>query len=1370
MDSISGSTLPVVRVEVRSERDLERLRFRRGIYQSMCINCGGEIDDLRLLYRNACSRCMKIPDVVPVQSFAELARLVKEIKRGSKLEEMVRIEEFVHELEDYFVKCVGSKPWSIQRSWMYRIAQRQSFAMIAPTGVGKTTFGLVAAIYLASQGMKTYIVVPTTVLVMQYEERLLSFLARLARFPQIAEKVNRIRVIALHSRIPAKKRIELENAVRQGEFEILITTSNYLQRKFDSVFRSMLNKGVRIDFVFVDDVDAVMKGSKAIEMILQLVGFSGDDIKLAYDAMDLRQRVAVCEEALREYYRLRREVERRREDEKALKNVVKKYGRCFENDVPIDLKLEELHRKLSAKRRTCGFVVLSSATGKARGRRVKLFRELLGFSVGARAEVYRNIVDSYIVPEPGTSIEELVYDLVKKLGSGGLIFVTLDRGVEYAEYLAAFLRERGISADTLVTGKQQNLAKFAEGSLDILVGVAIYYGLLTRGIDLPERVRYAIFVGVPRHKISLSRIEYSPASMLRLISVLVEVVEEPYKSELTKIATVLRRIVRRLSPQAIQSLVERVEQGEIATRYEEAIKKAHDLIAELLSKREVLEALKRYPKTTVVEEEGQLYILVPDAPTYIQASGRTSRLFAGGITRGLSIVIVDDERLLLGLEHRLRFYIEDFHFVPFKELNLEEILKQIDEDREFVRAVRSGQIVLENLGRELVRTALLVVESPNKARTIANFFGRPTVRELDGVRAYEVDIGSLHLTIVASGGHVFDVVEEDISKDNIYGVLKVRENGKVRFLPVYGYLKRCLICGHQFVKGEKCPLCGSTRIRDSRTTIEVLQRLALEVDEVLIGTDPDAEGEKIGYDIALALAPYAREVKRIEFHEVTRKAILRALQEPRGIDMRLVEAQITRRVEDRWIGFVLSQYVTMKLSELLQVKGRLSAGRVQTPALGRVIELYLYRLKTLRKSKFLYVGGLVIEVPQAVLEHAIGEKARRISPKRFRIVLKPLQSELVEIAPPPPFTTDAMLTEASQVFGFGAPETMRLAQELFEMGLITYHRTDSTRISTTGIGIAREYLQSVFGDMARELFVPRTWGEGGAHEGIRPTRPIDAEKLRELIAEGVIELPTRLSPRHYRLYDLIFRRFIASQMKSAVVERTTYLVEVYYRDDSDVEVKVFETAISLITDIVYPGFTLIYMPFRVVPLPKEVIELMPQRVKTKSVSEVVLPSQGDLVRWMREVGIGRPSTYAKIVEVLLRRGYVTQRRGEGVLIPRMKGILVYSVLAGLNLPETRNELAVEAEKVVELVTKKIKLRGIAQDKLREILMEIIRKARSEIVSMVSLDRTSELQKVMLMIEEGEADYEDILKELFVEMCRNVLIPEFKQIPAEVCQI
>jgi len=380
------------------------------------------------------------------------------------------------------------------------------------------------------------------------------------------------------------------------------------------------------------------------------------------------------------------------------------------------------------------------------------------------------------------------------------------------------------------------------------------------------------------------------------------------------------------------------------------------------------------------------------------------------------------------------------------------------------------------------------------------------------------------------------------------------------------------------------------------------------------------------------------------------------------------------------------------------------------------------------------------------------------------IKLTPLTSEVIELPPLPPFTTDTLLSEASALFRFSAPLTMKLAQDLFELGLITYHRTDSTRISSTGITIAREYLDTTFGEYAKQVFVPRLWGEGGAHEGIRPTKPIDAEKLRELIAEGVIETPIRLTPKHYKLYDLIFRRFIASQMKSAKIERTTYLVEVYMNG-----MKVHETMVSIITDVIDPGYMSVYTPIRILNIPKEEVFLKPSSIEIKYVSDIRTPTQGELIRWMKEVGIGRPSTYAKIVEVLLRRRYVRERKFLKTLIPRARGILVYSLLAGLYMPETRDELEKELDYTISLIAR-IKPRKYTHEEMKNILLSITRNVKPSIQQMVTVDRTSALQKYMQLIEEGESDYEEVLRELFKEMCENVLAPELKKVPIEVCRL
>ena len=1419
--------------------------------------------------------------------------------RGGKLRELIEIKRVVEGFTKFFQVCVGNEPWSIQRTWMYRVVQSQSFAMIAPTGVGKTTFGIVSAIYLAllynlwkRRSFRTYIVVPTRVLVAQYYERARSFVEKLKeRAEEVAsifremglevdaERVREILDQLMIVALPPPNRVSrrrLEKQILEGSFDILITTSAYIHSKFNRVLKgksSPLNfpflwalKGVdeafqklckdfesgalelpknalvdeefmdslcrssrgfsslRLDYVFVDDVDAIMKGSKLIDYVFQLIGF---DMGMRLEYSDGELRVAVVEgnalarlrqlienvyeslnRELASIWRRIREADRKslaelrefaterasRRINEALKRVEEIIAEASDRELAdiaeflrtravraverrsiydfartmlIAYASRVVDRELRSRRARCGMVIVSSATGRARGRRIRFFRYLLGFDIGGRLELYRKIVDAYTYPRRDKPFEEAaiekLIEIVKRVGiDGGLVFVPVDLGAEYAELVASKLREHGIEAEAVTAkkGATQIIEEFRQGKYKILVGVAIYYGLIVRGLDLPERVRYAVFLGVPRHKINISRVEYSPTTLLRILGVLADVVPQEERERIQNYMNSLRRVLRRLSAGALKELVEKVSQGVVETKYAELVREVHDYVQQLLSRREIVDALRRSPTISVIEEEGTLYMLVPDAPTYIQASGRTSRLFAGGITQGLSIIVVDDDRLLHGLERRMRIYIDDFSLKSLEELEksgeLDKIIEAIDEDRKLVREVMaSAKRVASKL--KLVETVLIVVESPNKARTIARFFGRPSYRDLGPLRAYEVDLGSLHIVITASGGHVYDVVEYDRAQQGlevfsdeieIYGV-RLRDRGSAAgesvglpsFLPVYGAMKRCLVCGRQFIAYDVCPRCRNgigvelnIRVRDKRRyeqvktevreirirlsdevlksltkssgeIVDVLKRLAMEVDRVVIGTDPDAEGEKIGFDLAITLAPFAKRIERMEFHEVTRKAIMKAIEELRGIDLNMVEAQIARRVEDRWVGFALSDYLRMEFESIGIELKTLSAGRVQTPTLGFVVRRHYLHDKTTDHYVRLAIeiGGTTqyIYVVRDIVQHAAPDYAKR---EALGLVLEKVSEEAVEIPPPPPFTTDELLTEASTVLGMSVDRAMAIAQQLFELGLITYHRTDSTRVSDTGIAIARQYLESAG---LAELFQPRTWARGpiGAHECIRPTRPIDASKLRELVAEGVIELPVRLTEDHYRLYDLIFRRFMASQMKGVAKAKKVVLrvrrIESYEIERESVRVttvvgKEFEkplvTRIELYVipeEVQKSSFLAMYVPpymaNRVVSteIPSTLeIEGRIVKPKGKRLSKAIslcvrLPSQGDIVRWMKDQGVGRPSTYAKIVATLIDRRYIVARNN--VVLANDRGKLVYSMLTGAILPPDIGESIEEVE-------------------------------------------------------------------------------------------
>ncbi len=1358
-----------------------------GVYWYGCPHCGGPIGDDRLYKRLPCARCLpddKLRLLRARQDGSYDPRDVSRLLEGeSEYTRLARLEEEVEEAEALFERAMGSRFWSVQRTWLRRVLRGVSFAAIAPTGIGKTTFGVFAAVYLASRrGVKSYIIVPTTPLVEQVEERAKRF----------AEAIDPgVDVLAVHSKLRVRERRKRMEALRECKFDVLITTSSFMLRNLDELLSILRGKcGTGFYMIFVDDVDSVLKSSKAVDAVLRLAGFTEDDIEKGWRLLRLRREIA----RLSERRNLGDEEKRRLAE---LVEEARKLEAYFE----------------SRRRCVCGacrdkhctsVVVVSSATGRPRGTRVRLFTALLGFQAGSRPELYRNIVDTYV--EPRGTIEEEVVRLVKRLGDGGLVYVPVDKGAAYAEQLANLLSEHGVRAEAFTSKNPGALERFRRGETQVLVGVAIYYGVAVRGLDLPERIRYAVFAGVPRHRFSARLEDPHPMNIVRALSLLAEYAPSGIREEAEKRLARIRRLLRRLSSAALQRLAEEVKAGEPRSDAAKLLLDALEFIRDAFSRNEVWEALEKAPDVAIVREDGKTYIMIPDVATYIQASGRTSRLYAGGITKGLSVIVVDDRRLLEGLRRRLRWYLGDVEIRPLEEIDLDRVLREIDEDRRKVRDVLAGRVKPEYL--ELVKTALLIVESPNKARTIASFFGRPSVRELGPVRAYEVSTGDYLLTIVASGGHVYDLakpyypvestpsewlvsfpfnggiaaIEEFVTgyewgtAQNKHGVF-VAGRGEVRYLPVYTPLARCPDCGYQSatnpsplpeelermkqVVAERlgveteplderglpryCPRCGSPAIRTSLPVIEALRSLAAEVDLVMVGTDPDTEGEKIGWDVGALVAPFAKRLVRVEFHEITRKAILEAIRNPREFNPRLVEAQTVRRVEDRWIGFTLSPilwhhfwlhyYCPRRLKNARKEETRrrlerictrpnrnLSAGRVQTPVLGWIIERWEEFRKQVKACGLVFgkKGGTrkkkepTPDCPRVIITlsndgvrlrfEAPGSVLERLS-EGVVVGVRELDRAVVEETPPPPYTTDTMLADAWDKLRIDAPTAMQLAQDLFEMGFITYHRTDSTRVSDAGIAVAREYIRQKWGEEGlRKLFRPRRWeppklvGIEAAHEAIRPTRPIDADTLRRLLEEGIIETPRRLTRRHLALYDLIFRRFIASQMAPARVE--LQVLGVYLGDE-----KLGEVARR--AKILEEGFLLVYKPWEAEG------EAPPGEYRVVSIEGLPTTwplTQAEVVKMMKERRIGRPSTYARIIDTLFQRKYVVRVGRPGWLAPRSRGKLVYEYLT-------------------EYLGSKI---------------EVVRR-------MISEERTRQLLEEMDLVEEGKVDYQRLLDEVYGEV-------------------
>jgi len=1177
----------------------------KAIFVSSCVNCGGPVSDERLLLGLPCQNCLGDSEIPRGDDVCEL-----HLRVGEALERLGRLHGFrkTYELArafaeflDLFRRATRAEPWSAQKEWMRRVLKGASFPIVAPTGMGKTLFGMVACLYFGSRTRRCYLVMPTHILVEDVFNRA-CLLADNAR-------VN-AKILRFHSKMPRRERQRTLEAVRNADYNILITTSMFLARNFDVL------RDVKFDFIFVDDVDAVLKASRNIDRLLMLLGFDQHDLERAYRRVELKAKMV-------------------RADGAAAERIA-----------------GEIASLADARRPADGVLVLASATARPRGRRARLFRELLNFEIGSAAPAARNVQDFYV--ERTDRPDEQIVSLVKRLGGGGIVFVCPQDGEDLAERIVELLRREDIAAAPYYGQKAspESIEKFRRGEVDVIIGMETYYGMLVRGFDLPERIRYAIHTDIPKFVIDLGLSDASPRRLYFLLSELLDYFPKRFRQRAANLARSLKRRVLGLEGDKLETLRELLVHGgqcEQLAGQLELCRAARDMLVSIFSDEEFLRTVAASPYVCRRTVDGKPQMVIPDVRTYIQASGRTSRMFPGGVTKGISVVLSDDERLVKALEARLRWYFDDVRFRSLQETDLDRLIEEVDRDRRLVRLASEG--VLDGKVKDPVKSALLIVESPHKADTIARFFGRPGRRTVGEITVHEVATGDYLLNVAASKGHVFDLVEEG----GFHGVLV--EEG--RFIPLYGTIKKCRRCGWQFVSGGSCPKCGSDDIDDAGRRLDALRDIAQEVDVVFVGTDPDREGEKIAWDIATSLSPFARNLLRLEFHEVTRPALRGAIDNPRSIDERRVDAQIVRRIEDRWLGFELSK----RLWEAFGNKS-LSAGRVQTPVLGWIIKRYdEYR------SSWRHVGSVTLE-NDFRFECAVGceprELERHLASGSVRIERSVEEDR--QLNPPPPFATDDLLSEASRVLKLSAEATMRLAQGLFEAGFITYHRTDSNRVSVEGIQVARDYIISRFSE---GLFQPRQWGTKtvqGAHECIRATKPLDVSDIVRLLREAP---RANVGGDHLRLYGLIFRRFIASQMTGATVAYQKALLRIGPE----------HVGIEFPVEIKEEGFLRV-MPLRVYGrLSSGEVSIRSYEVRRRP---AVMPfTQGELIREMRERGIGRPSTYAVIVQKILDRKYAIERNGR--LIPTRLGRRVFEYLSSRFGEITSEEVTRALEKKMDEV-------------------------------------------------------------------------------------
>lgn len=573
---------------------------------------------------------------------------------------------------------------------------------------------------------------------------------------------------------------------------------------------------------------------------------------------------------------------------------------------------------------------------------------------------------------------------------------------------------------------------------------------------------------------------------------------------------------------------------------------------------------------------------------------------------------------------------------------------------------------------------LVIVESPAKAKTIEGFLGK-------------------EYTVKSSYGHVRDLNKNTLSV-----------NIEKDFEPEYEISD------------------------DKKALVAELKKLSNQAQTIWLASDEDREGESISWHLYEALDLKNKDTKRIVFHEITKTAILNAIENPRTIDMDLVAAQQARRVLDRLVGYELSPLLWKK------VKPSLSAGRVQSVAVRLIVEreeeiknfqqTSAYRVTA--QFSFLRDGQEYTIAAEMPNRFDTEQEARSFVESCIKATyqVENIEKKPSSRTPAPPFTTSTLQQEAARKLGFSVANTMRLAQQLYESGKITYMRTDSVNLSSLALGMAKKVITENYGDkyVKTRQYHTKTKGAQEAHEAIRPTY-LDQHTIKGTVDER-------------RLYELIWKRTIASQMADAQLERTNVNIGISTSD---------KKFIATGEVILFDGFLKVYMEsydddrtedkMSVLP-PIEVgtmLDLEKMEAQQRFTRHPLRYTEASLVKKMEELGIGRPSTYAPTISTIQKREYVTKGDIKGTI-------------------QNFNVITLKNGKITEKTSKENY--GAEKGKLlpTDIGVLVNRFLLQYFESIIDYNFTANVEKEFDKISEGQCEWNKMIREFYASFHKQVV--------------